>query len=265
VRDRSDPPSGAGHRQSNGAGLSNRRRASLYRSGLWLCLLAGVLPIASCATSRGQGSGDGQLASEQSDFFVADNMAGGAATGAVIGCIAGTLLDVLLVVATYGHGSPGIGCALGAAAGAAVGGDDGYTQAKEAQAQADQVLMTRSLTGDIEQENARLQSAVEATQRVVDSDREKLDRIKSDLAAKTISLDNAQVQAAFIRQNTAAIAAIVAGARKRRDDFLTARKSLQDGDTTAVDREIGEFDTKIARLESQLASVNASLTLTELN
>jgi hypothetical protein len=47
---------------SNGAGLSNRRRAPLYRSGLWLCLLAGVLPIASCATSRGQGSGDGQLA-----------------------------------------------------------------------------------------------------------------------------------------------------------------------------------------------------------
>jgi len=80
------PPSGAGHRRSND--LSNRRRAPLYRSGLWLCLLAGVLPIASCATSHGQGSGDGQLASEQSDFFVADNMAGGAATGAVIGCIA---------------------------------------------------------------------------------------------------------------------------------------------------------------------------------
>ena len=161
--------------------------------------------------------------------------------------------------------SPGIGCALGAAAGAAVGGVDGYTQGKEAQAQADQVLMTRSLTGDIEQENARLQSAVEAAQRVVDSDRKKLDRIKSDLAAKTISLDNAQVQAAFIRQNTAAIAAIVDDARKRRDDFLAARKSLQGSDTAAVDRQIGQLDSEIAQLESQLASVNASLTLTELN
>ena len=81
------PPSGAGHRRSNEAGLSNRRRAPLYRSGLWLCLLAAVLPIASCATSRGQGSGDGQLASEQSASFVADNTAGGATTGAIIGCI----------------------------------------------------------------------------------------------------------------------------------------------------------------------------------
>ena len=127
------------------------------------------------------------------------------------------------------------------------------------------MLETRSVAADIQKENATLQSAVEIAQRVVDRDQEELDRIKSDLATKTISLDNAQVQAAFIRQNTAQIAAILDDARKRRDSFLTARKGLQDGDTTAVDREIGEFDTKIARLESQLASVNAALTLTELN
>ena len=250
---------------STGAGLSNRRRAPLYRSGLWLCLVAAALPIAGCAGSGHRGSADGQLASEQSDSFVADNTVGGATTGAVIGCIAGILLDAAIIVATNGIASPGIGCAIGGAAGAVAGGVDGYTQGKEAQAQADQVLMTRSLTGDIEQENARLQPAVEAAQRVVDSDREKLDRIKSDLAAKTISLDNARVQAAFIRQNTAAIAAIVDDARKRRDVFLTARKSLQGSDTAAVDRQIGQLDSEIAKLESQLASMNASLTLTELN
>ncbi len=241
------------------------RRSPLYRSGLWLCLIAALLPLAGCATSRYQDSEDGQLASEQSASFVADNTAGGAATGAVVGCIAGALLDVLLIVATHGRSTPGIGCAVGAAAGAVAGGVDGYTQGNEAQAQANQVLKARSVAADIEKENATLQSAVEIAQRVVDSDREKLDRIKSDLAAKTISLENAQVQAAFIRQNTAQIAAILDDARKRRDSFLTARKGLQAGDTTAVDREIGEFDTKIARLQSQLASVNTALTLTELN
>jgi hypothetical protein len=251
---------------SNGAGLSNHRRAPLYRSSLWLGLIVAALPIAGCAGSGHRGNADGQLASEQSDSFVADNTLGGAATDAVVGCVAGILLDALLIVATHGGGgSLGIGCAVGGVAGAVAGGADGYTQGKEAQAQADRVLMTRSLTGDIEQENARLQSAVEAAQRVVDSDREKLDRIKSDLAAKTISLDNAQVQAAFIRQNTAAIAAIVDDARKRRVDFLAARKSLQGSDTAAVDRQIGQLDSEIAQLESQLASVNASLTLTELN
>jgi hypothetical protein len=245
--------------------MTSRRRSPIYRSGLWLCLIAALLPIAGCGTSRRQGSGDVQLASEQSASFVADNTAGGAATGAVIGCIAGALLDVLLVVATHGQASPGIGCAVGAATGAGAGGVDGYTQGTEAQAQANQVLKTRSVAADIQKENATLQSAVEIAQRVVDRDQEKLDRIKSDLATKTISLDNAQVQAAFIRQNTAQIAAILDDARKRRDSFLTARKGLQDGDTTAVDREIGEFDSKIARLQSQLASVNAALNLTELN
>jgi hypothetical protein len=245
--------------------MSGHRRSPFYRGGLRLCLIAALLPIAGCATSRPQGSADGQLASEQSASFVADNTAGGAATGAVIGRIAGALLDVLLIVATHGRSSPGMGCAVGAAAGAVAGGVDGYTQANEAQAQANRVLEIRSVAADIKKENATLQSAVEIAQRVVDSDREKLDRIKTDLATKTISLENAQVQAAFIRQNTAQIAAILDDARKQRDSFLTSRKGLQDSDATAVDREIGEFETKIARLESQLASVNAALTLTALN
>jgi len=247
------------------AGMSSSRCSPLYRGGLWLCLSAALLPIAGCATSQRRGSADGQLASEQSASFVADNTAGGAATGAVIGCIAGALLDVLLIVATHGQASPGLGCAAGAAAGAVAGGVDGYTKGSEAQAQANRVLETRSVAAGIARENATLQSAVEIAQRVVDSDREKLDRIKTDLAAKTISLENAQVQAAFIRRNTAEIGAILDEARKQRDSFLTARKGLQDSDTTAVDREIGEYQTKIALLESQLASVNAALTLTELN
>ena len=247
------------------AGMGSRRCSPLYRGGLWLCLIAALLPMTGCATSQRRGSADGQLASEQSASFVADNTAGGAATGAVIGCIAGALLDVLLIVATHGQASPGLGCAAGAAAGAVAGGVDGYTKGSEAQAQANRVLETRSVAADIARENATLQSAVEIAQRVVDSDREKLDRIKTDLAAKAISLENAQVQAAFIRRNTAEIGAILDDARKQRDSFLTARKGLQDSDTTAVDREIGEYQTKIALLESQLASVNADLTLTELN
>ena len=135
---------------SKGAGMSSRRGSPLYRSGLWLCLIAALLPIAGCASSRRQGGGDVQLASEQSASFVADNTAGGAATGAVIGCIAGALLDVLLVVATHGQASPGIGCAVGAATGAVAGGVDGYTQGTEAQAQANQVLETRSVAADIQ-------------------------------------------------------------------------------------------------------------------
>jgi hypothetical protein len=250
---------------SNGAGLSNRRRTPLYRSGLWLCLISALLPIAGCATSQHQGSGDGQLASEQSTSFVADNTAGGAATGAVVGCVVGILLDALLLVATNGGGSLGIGCGAGGAVGGIAGGIDGYRQGEEAQTQAHQVLLTQSITKDIEKENAALRPAVQTAQRVVESDQRKLVEIKSDLEAKTISLDNAHVQAAFIRRNTAEISAILDDARKNRDSFIASRNQLQGGDTTALDQQIAQLNNQITQLETQLASVNAALTLTELD
>jgi hypothetical protein len=250
---------------SNEAGPRYRRRTPLYCSGLWLCLISAMLPIAGCATSQHQGSGDGQLAGEQSASFVQDNTVGGATTGAVIGCIAGILLDAAIIVATNGNASPGIGCAIGGAAGAVAGGVDGYTQGKEAQAKANQVLLTRSITTEIEKENAELHSAAQTVQRVVESDQKKLAEIKSDLEAKTISLDNAQVQAAFIRRNTAEISAILDDARKKRDSFIASRNQLQGGDTTALDQQIAQLNNQITQLETQLASVDASLTLTELN
>jgi hypothetical protein len=243
----------------------NLKLSLVPRNGLCLSLIAMTVLATGCANSRRPGSYDGDLQSEQSDSFVQDNAVGGAATGAVIGCVAGTILDVLLAVATHGRASPGIGCAAGAAAGAVAGGVDGYTQGEQAQAQATHVVMTRSVTADIEKENAKLQTALQTAERVVDTDQKQLDQIKSELAAKSISLEDARAQTAAIRENTAQIVAILDTARKKRDDFLAARGQLLGNDTAVVDREIAVLNGQIARLETQLASVNASLTLTGLN
>jgi hypothetical protein len=257
----------------------------LHRSGLWLSLTAAVLPTAGCA-SYGYGGGyggssyggggygyggssqqanlssDEQLLREQSGTFVQDNALGGAATGAVIGCVAGTLLAALLGAR---GGSMAIGCGAGAAAGGIAGGAQGYMQGQEAQTQANQVLATRASTKDIEQENARLQSAVATAQRVVDSDQQKLDQIKAELAARTITLDDARAQAAVIRDNTTQIAAILDAARKNRDNYIAARNSMQGTDTSALDQQIAQLNNEIASLETQLASVNTTLALTGLN
>ena len=164
------------------------------------------------------------------------------------------------------RGSPGIGCAVGAAAGAVVGGDDGYTQATEAQAQADRVLddpvgRPRHREGERDAAVRRSRSpSVSSTATARSST-----GIKSDLAAQDDQPRQRPSPGGVHPPEHRPIAAILDDARKRRDSFLTARKGLQGGDTTAVDREIGEFETKIARLQSQLASVNAALTLTELN
>jgi hypothetical protein len=243
----------------------NLKLSLVPRNGLCLSLIAITVLTAGCANSRRHSSYDGDLQNEQSDSFVQDNAVGGAATGAVIGCVAGTLLDVLLAVATHGRASPGIGCAAGAAAGAVAGGVDGYEQGQAAQAQATQVVMTRSVTADIEKENAKLQTALQTAQHVVDTDQKQLDQIKSGLAAKSISLEDARAQTAAIRDNTAQIADILNTARRKRYDFLAARSQLPANDTATVDREIAVLNGEITRLETQLASVNTSLTLTGLN
>src|SRR6516162_159965 len=252
------------------------------RSGLWACLFAAVLTPAGCengsfyagsfggySSSSGSYSGNGNLTSdekllrEQSDSFVQDNVFGGAATGAIVGCLLGGLLGALL----GGRGADAaIGCGAGAAGGAIVGGVDGYMNAKAAQNQSNKILMTRSVTSDIRKENAKLESAVQTAQRVADSDQKKLDQIKSELAAKTISTENARAQASVIRQNSAAIAQILDAARKNRDNFVDARNKLQGGvDTTELDQQISQLDAEIAQLQNQLASVNTSLSLTGLN
>jgi hypothetical protein len=249
------------------------------RSGLWACLLAAVLTPAGCENggfyggsfggysySSGSSSGNGNLTAdekllrEQSDSFVQDNVFGGAATGALIGCLLGVLLGALLRAS-----SAAIGCGAGAAGGAIVGGVDGYMNAKAAQNQSNQILMARSVTADIRKENAKLETAVQTAQRVVDADQKKLDQIKTDLAAKKLTMEDAQADATVIRQNSAEIAQILDAARKNRDNFIDARNKLQGGDTTELDEQIAALNGEIDQLQNQLASVNTSLNLTGLN
>jgi outer membrane lipoprotein SlyB len=257
---------------------------AVRRGGLWACLFAAVLTPAGCTVGGRYGGGfggysssygssssgsnthltsDEQLLREQSNSFVDDNVFGGAATGAVVGCLLGGVLGALLGGRAS---SAAIGCGAGAAGGAIVGGVDGYMNAKAAQNQSNKILMTRSVTSDIRKENAKLETAVQTAQRVVDADQKKLDQIKADLAAKTITIENARAQAAVIRQNSDEIAQILDAARKNRDNFVDARNKLQGGvDTSQLDQEIAQLNGEIDQLQNQLASVNTSLSLTGLN
>ena len=254
----------------------------LKRSGVWVCLFAMALGTSACESGGGRhysnyGGGyssastgnsgnmtaDEKLLREQSSSFVQDNTFGGAATGAIVGCVLGGVLGALLGGKAQ---AAAIGCGAGAAAGGIAGGVDGYLKGKAAQTQANEVLMTRSVTSDVQKQNAQLEAAVQTAQRVVDDDQKKLDQIQAALAAKTITLENARAQTADIRQNSAEIAKILDAARKNRDKFVDARNQLQSGsDTTALDAQINQLNGQIAQLETQLASVNNSLNLTHLN
>jgi hypothetical protein len=202
---------------------------------------------------------------EQSDSFVSDNTVGGGATGAVIGCVAGTLLDVLLIVTVHVPAGAGLGCGVGAAAGGIAGGVDGYRQGEEAQAQANQVLLTRLMTGEIQKHNEELRSTVRAAEVILESDQERVARVRSALAAKTITLDNARAEAARIRSDTSRILGVIDGASRNRDEFIAARKRLRGSDTAAYDAQIAQLNGDIAELETRLAGINSSLALAGLD
>src|SRR5690348_12094714 len=156
-------------------------RALACRKGLAI-VLAGAL-LAGCTQTMGypgtdqryaasSQTADERLLREQSDSFVQDNVFGGAATGAIVGCVLGALAGALIA---HDAKSAAIGCGAGGAGGALVGGIDGYTQAKAAQAQAHGVLASRAIAEDVRKQNEQLSQAVQTAQRVVDNDQRRLD------------------------------------------------------------------------------------------
>jgi outer membrane lipoprotein SlyB len=220
-----------------------------------------ALLLAGCATSTENMTADEQLLREQSDSFVAENVFGGAAEGAVIGAIAGAILGGLIGGDAT---SMGYGAAAGAGAGAIAGGVDGYIQGKEAQYQANQVLMARSVAEDIRADNEELAKVLQTASRVVEADKQKLAKLQSQVAAKEMSLDQAQQEAALVRENSETIAGVLEDAKTKRDKFAESRGQLST-DTAEVDAEIGRLNTQIAQLEQQLDQLNASLELTDLS
>lgn len=249
--------------------------------GRWLALLACGALLAGCNDGgsayyggAGYGTGGGlfnasyqpltpdeRLLREQSDGFVQDNVFGGAATGAIIGCVLGAVAGALLA---HDARSAAIGCGAGGLGGAVVGGVDGYMQAKSAQAQANQVLMTRAVAQDVRKQNEQLSAAVQTAQRVVDNDQRHLDELNAKLAAKQMTLDQARAEASVVRSNTQQIEAILADAQEKRDKFVQARNQLHSGDTAGLDAEIARLNREIAQLQHQVSSINASLQLNGL-
>jgi outer membrane lipoprotein SlyB len=230
-------------------------RCRPWLAGAVVCLL-----LAGCATSTENMTADEQLLREQSDSFVAENVFGGAAEGAIIGAIAGAILGGIIGGDAT---SMGYGAAAGAGAGAIAGGVDGYIQAKEAQYQADQVLMARAVAEDIRADNEKLANYLQTASRVVERDKQKLALLQSQVATKQMSLDQAREEAALVRDNSETIAGVLDDAKAKRDNYVESRASL--ADTSDVDAEISRLNTQIAQLEQQLTQLNASLELTDLS
>ena len=224
-----------------------------------------VVHVSGCSTSSeiepAQMTLDERQLREQSDSFVVESAGGGAIVLGTIGCILGATL-----VAFGGGdvGDVGRACAVAGAIGAVAGGVDGYMNAKEAQYKTNETAKMRSMAEDVRADNEKLRTLLESTRRVTENDQKRLDALKAEVDARTMTLEQAESEAAIVRANSEQIEEILNDVKDKRDLYLEAREQLRTNNTAELDKEIQRLNQDIAELEGHLGTVNASLQLTGL-
>ena len=230
-------------------------------------VVAGAMLLASCAgTSGAQFTDPGRpltpaemrMRQQTSDFNrtlaegVAIGAVGGAAAGAGIGALAGG--DNRGTSALIGAG---IGAVLGSLAGYAAGS---YYAEKKGR-YADQEQLLDAMIADARADNQKTEMLVRDSQTVAVADKQKLDQIKRDLAAKKISHEQAQKELAAVDSNRQVLESSITNLGKRRDEWrqaaLEARSDANNPRVAQLDNEINKLDKQIALMQSELDAINA--------
>jgi prefoldin subunit 5 len=231
-------------------------------------VVAGAMLLTSCA---GVGGGaqfsdpgrpltpaESRMRQQTNDFN--RTLAEGVVVGAVGGAAAGAGIGALA-----GGDNRGKSALIGAGIGAVLGSLAGYTAgsyyAKKKEKYVDQEQRLDSMIADARADTQKTEALFRDTQTIAAADKQKLDQIKRDLAAKRISQEQAQKELAAIDSNRQALEASIANLAKRRDEWRQAaqeaRSDANNPRLAQLDNEIGKLDKQIALMQSELDAVNA--------
>jgi hypothetical protein len=231
-------------------------------------VVAGAMLLSSCAGAGGgpQFSDPGRpltpaemrMRQQASDFD--RTLAEGVAVGALSGAAAGAGIGALA-----GGDNRGTAALIGAGIGAVLGGLAGYGAgsyyAKKKGQYADQEQRLDSMIADARADNQKAEVLLRDTQTIAASDKQKLDQIKRDLAAKRISQEQARKELAAIDSNRQALETSIANLTKRREEWRQAaqeaRSDANNPRLTQLDYEIQEMNENISLMQSELDAVNA--------
>lgn len=183
---------------------------------------------------------------------------GGAVTGAVIGAGAGLVYSVITGQDSKARNKTVLATA---AAGAVAGGLDGYVTAKKEQAGRQQVRELQAATADVRQDNEHLQAFIESTNSVLAEGRARLATLRSDVAARRISVKDAEQTRQHEQQNIDEMRATLDTAKKSREQYQQAASRLQGTpqERRDLDAEIKKMDREVAKLEGNIAEYSRAL------
>jgi hypothetical protein len=230
----------------------------------------GLLPLAGCETPGGPGMPGGSASSQSEQLTPAEQqlrqdqkrfnstVIAGVMTGAVAGAATGALAAWLT-----GHNSKEVRntAIAGAVVGGTVVGIDAYVTAKKEQAGRTQLRATQAAVADVQQDNGRLRAYLETSSRVLAEGKGRLAALRSDVAAKKLSAEQARQARVREERNIASMNETLAQAKKTRDQYAEASTKLSGTaqDKRDIDNEIRRMNTQISQLEGNVAEYNRAL------
>lgn len=208
------------------------RTHRLSRSLMILAACGGLL-LPGCSTqSQRLGADDGSdvcrpqrvTLDSTGDFFGEDIV-----KGAAIGAVGGGLVGLLA-------GGNARSAAIGAVAGGVAGAAGGYFAARQQQS-SDQASLYRTVSSDIDRDNAVIDKTQIAFNQLVDCRRGEANRIRADLRAGRITRPQAEAAMAAVRQRSQVdvqmAQAINGRIEQRGNDFALANQQVNPGASSA--------------------------------
>ncbi|MBX3604743.1 MAG: hypothetical protein KF788_05715 [Piscinibacter sp.] len=226
------------------------------------CQTTGPLQQTSSSTSTNAAPAPQLTPAEQqmradSDRFN-ETVIGGILTGAAAGALTGALAAWL----TGGNKKEVRNTAIaGAVVGGTIGGIDGYVTAKKEQAGRNEIRTLQAAAADVRQDNQKLQAYLDSSGTVLNEGKARLASLRSDVAARRLSAEQAEAARKREEQNIASMNATLAQAKKTRDQYTQA--SAQFGGSIQnrrdLDAEIARMNKQVAQLEGNIAEYNRAL------
>lgn len=183
---------------------------------------------------------------------------GGILTGAVAGAATGAIAAWLT-----GHSGKEVRntAIAGAVVGGTIGGIDGYVTAKKEQAGRNEIRTLQAAAADVRQDNQKLQAYLDSSGTVLNEGKARLASLRSDIASKKLSAEQAEAARKREEQNIASMNATLTQARKTRDQYTQASAQFSGTPQSRrdLDAEIARMNKQVAQLESNISEYNRAL------
>jgi len=144
----------------------------------------------------------------------------------------------------------------------------GYIVAKRQEAGNNELKAIRSVTSDMEKDNARLQELIDAADAMVRESQARLNKLRDDVAAKRIAAADAQAQRQREEANLVQLNQALKDAKATRDEYVKASHELKrdpndpQGSAAAkrnLDAEIAAMTVKVNALEKNVKKLSDAL------